>query len=66
MEPPTTVPDGAPEAADERNPGKLTYEDVDAMTKSELKTVCKDCGLSTSGTKTDLFNDVVEYLGLVD
>jgi hypothetical protein len=36
------------------------------MTKGELRTIAKDCGLSTQGTKTDLFNDVVTYLGLAD
>jgi hypothetical protein len=70
MDPPTTVPDGEPETgsdeAEDPNPGHLTYEDIDAMTKSELKDVAKDCGLPTSGTKTELFNSIVDYLGLVD
>jgi hypothetical protein len=35
------------------------------MNKKELQSLAKDCGLSTSGSKTDLFNSVVEYLGLV-
>jgi hypothetical protein len=70
MEPPTTVPDGEPETGSEEgedpNPGNLSYEDIDSMTKAELKSVAKDCGLSTSGTKNELFNEIVEYLGLAD
>jgi hypothetical protein len=80
MEPPVTQPDSDPvdpeadtgsgsgegEAeGEDRNPGKLSYEDVDSMNKKELQSLAKDCGLSTSGSKTDLFNSVVEYLGLV-
>lgn len=57
---------GEGEPVDDKNPGSLTYEDIDAMTKNELKELAKDCGLSTSGTKNDLFNMVVEFLDLVD
>lgn len=78
MEPPTTLPDGEPETgsdsgegeaepeSEDKNPGNLTYEDLDQMSKRELQGLAKDCGLSTSGNKSDVFNAVAAYLGLVD
>lgn len=59
-------PAPAPEPVEAKNPGHLSYDDLNAMTKNELKDVAKDCGLSTIGTKNELFNAVAEYLGLVE
>lgn len=56
---------GTNKHVNENNPGNLTYEDISAMSKGELKALAKECGLSTDGSKPDLFNNVAEYLGVI-